>query len=157
MPAREIRIANRCERLRCDPAEVEGWIRALDACGAFPIPAGDLSVVFLADSEMAELHGTYLGDPLPTDVITFPGDPEFEEAGEICIGAEQAFRVCARHGNTLPEEILLYIAHGWLHLAGLDDHSESDRAAMRAAEEEILSRAREGVRTPEFSWRGNRP
>jgi ssRNA-specific RNase YbeY (16S rRNA maturation enzyme) len=28
--------------------------------------------------------------------------------------------------------------HGWLHLAGYDDRNETDRAAMRSAEQQAL-------------------
>ncbi|MFP4353172.1 MAG: rRNA maturation RNase YbeY [Puniceicoccaceae bacterium] len=148
---REIRITSRCEALRYDGESVEKCLRALDADPRFAIPPGELSVVFLGDAEMGELHGTFLGDPSPTDVITFPGDPDFGESGEICIGVERARAVHHSHGQDFSAEILLYLAHGWLHLAGYDDRSENDRRKMRLAEAEALSFLGDRVRPPVFS------
>lgn len=152
MNSREIQISSRCEYLEFDPIRVEKWIHSLEETGDFPIPPGDLSIVFLDDAQMAELHGTFLGDPSATDVITFPGDPAFEEAGEICVGAQQAHRVFQSHQSTFSDEILLYLAHGWLHLAGYDDHTEEDRRNMRSAEQSALRSAAQGADRPVFHW-----
>ena len=54
---------------------------ALTATGAGSLQ-GELSIVFLNDSEMAELHGRFLRDPTTTDVITFPGDAKEDFAGD---------------------------------------------------------------------------
>ena len=148
---REIRITSRCEAFGYDGESVVDCLRALDTDPRFAIPPGELSVVFLDDGEMGELHGTFLGDPSPTDVITFPGDPDFGESGEICIGVERARAVHRSHGQDFSREILLYLAHGWLHLAGYDDRSENDRQSMRLAEAEALSFLGERVRPPTFS------
>lgn len=59
-------------------------------------------------------------------------------AGEICVSVSQARREAAKHGNTVQDELLLYLAHGWLHLSGLDDHSDEDVLLMRAAERDVL-------------------
>ena len=37
--------------------------------------SGDLSVVFLDRSSHSQIHGNFLKDFRPTDVITFPADP----------------------------------------------------------------------------------
>lgn len=137
--SREIQITSRCDRLHFDPREVEECLRQLDADRRFALHEGDLSIVFLDDEEMGNLHGTFLGDPSPTDVITFPGDPAFGEAGEICVGVERAAAVFSEHNTTFSHEILLYLAHGWLHLAGYDDVTESGRQRMRHGEKEALS------------------
>lgn len=148
---REIQIISRCDRLSLDEAGVEACLRKLDTDPRFSVPEGDLSVVFLGDQEMGDLHGTFLGDPSPTDVITFPGDPDFGEAGEICVGVEQAESVHSEHGNSLSREILLYLAHGWLHLAGYDDKTEEHRLRMRRGEEEALDFLLSDRDPPEFS------
>jgi len=154
MPPREIQIASRCEPLRFSTRSVESWLRRLDRPGVFSLPAGDLSVVFFDDDEMTASHSTYLGDPSPTDVITFPGDPAFEEAGEICVGARRAWEVHRDHRSSFSNEILLYLAHGWLHLFGYDDRSEEDRLAMRDAERRALLAAAVRSHQPRFEWRG---
>ncbi|MEM0967346.1 MAG: rRNA maturation RNase YbeY [Verrucomicrobiota bacterium] len=151
---REIQITSRCDSLTFDEIGVERCLRILDGLDEFHIPDGELSVVFLSDDEMGELHGTFLGDPSPTDVITFPGDPEFEEAGEICVGVERARDVHEENASSLAEEIILYLAHGWLHLAGYDDQSEEDRKAMRKAEADAMDHLRPVFSDLEFAFRG---
>lgn len=153
MKNREIQITSRCKSLRFDLDGVTDCLRQLDTDSRFALHGGDLSIVFLSDAEMGDLHGTFLGDPSPTDVITFPGDPEFGEAGEICIGVERAAAVYPEHQSTLSHEILLYLAHGWLHLAGYDDVSDEDRLRMRQAEQEAMALLLRNRSTPpKFSW-----
>ena len=107
-------ISNRCERLRFRDREVTDFFHALTATGLCSLQ-GELSVVFLSDAEMAGLHGRFLNDPSPTDVITIPGQAEDDLAGEICVSAETAWRESRRRGIPLSREMCLYLAHGWLH------------------------------------------
>jgi probable rRNA maturation factor len=68
----------------------------------------------------------------PTDVITF-------HHGEIVIGAEVAERQAAEYDEPLAREILRYIVHGLLHLAGHEDAEPDERAKMEAAQEAIVA------------------
>jgi probable rRNA maturation factor len=103
------------------------------------------------DNEIAELHEAYLADPTPTDVITFPGDPAMEFAGEICVSVDHALAHAKTHGQTFQEELTLYLVHGWLHLAGLNDIEESDRRKMRQAEASIMAALRQAGVIPNFT------
>lgn len=91
-----------------------------------------VEVSLLGDEEMARIHGEFLDDPTPTDVITF-------HHGEILVGAETARREAAEHGNSWMEETLLYVIHGLLHLNGHTDVSEPERSTMHQIQENILS------------------
>jgi probable rRNA maturation factor len=91
----------------------------------------EVEVSLVTDAEIAEVHGEFLGDPTPTDVITF-------HHGEIHISVETAERQCREHEKTLHEELALYLIHGLLHLAGWDDHDPGDAARMAEEQEEIL-------------------
>jgi probable rRNA maturation factor len=156
---REVSIANRHPRLRIDRRAVARVIATLDAnpsaIGLPPsaIPRGELSLVFLTDSALAELHGEFLDDPTTTDVITFEGDPALGTAGEICVSADTAAAYAREHGRDFSTELTLYLVHGWLHLAGHDDLVPAKKRAMRRAEARamrVLDRA--GV-LPHFSLR----
>ncbi len=67
------------------------------------------------------------------------GDHDDAFAGEIVVCVNQAIRAAATIGNKPADEILLYLVHGWLHLAGLDDTDDDSRALMRKAESEALA------------------
>ena len=79
--------------------------------------SGDLSVVFLDRSSHSQIHGNFLKDFRPTDVITFPADPSEEMAGEICVSVDQAIEEAKaaggpilRRGEHCPGAPVVYIA-----------------------------------------------
>ena len=108
-------------------------------------PPGELSLVFLTDPALAQIHADFMDDPTATDVITFEGDPFAGLAGEICVSADTALayvadslprgaRSAAARQVAFASELTLYLVHGWLHLAGYDDLRPAKKRRMRAAE-----------------------
>jgi len=96
--------------------------------------------VIVDDRTLADLHGRFLGDPSPTDVIAFDlGAEGGGPAAEIYASLDCARRVAARRGVSLERELALYLIHGSLHLCGLDDHAEEGRREMRNAERALLA------------------
>ena len=92
---RSIAIANHHPRLRLDRRAVTRVISTLDAHAADfrgGCPPGELSLVFMTDAALAQLHADFLDDPSITDVITFEGDAALGTAGEICVSADAALR-----------------------------------------------------------------
>jgi probable rRNA maturation factor len=170
MSARRILIANRHPRLRLDRRAVTRMVETLDASAAKfrgGCPRGELSLVFLTDPALAELHGAFLNDPSATDVITFEGSPsidaaeETQVAGEICVSVDAALRHAAapsrRNGSAradFSEELALYVVHGWLHLAGYDDLQPAKKKLMRRAEARAMQLLRMAARLPRFTLRG---
>lgn len=138
---RSLALANRHPRLRLDRRALSTAIATLDAQAARfagGCPAGELSIVFLSDNALANLHADYLSDPTPTDVITFAGNPTLGVAGEICVSVDTAARYVRSHRGKFSRELLLYVIHGWLHLAGYDDLQPAKKRRMRAAEGRAL-------------------
>ncbi len=104
-------------------------------------PGVGVDVVFVDDAALADLHGEWLGDDSPTDVITFDlGDDLDGPAGELYVSELCALRVATEQGLDPRREVALYIVHGALHLCGFDDHEDVERARMRAAERVVLAR-----------------
>ncbi|MBC7369007.1 MAG: rRNA maturation RNase YbeY [Undibacterium sp.] len=156
-PARPVTIASHFPRLRLDRRALTRAIHALDAefskskPGAvskskienrrpktLSCPPGELSLVFLSDPALAQLHATFLADSSMTDVITFEGDPALGVAGEICVSVDTAAAYAKRHRRDFATELLLYVVHGWLHLAGYDDLQPAKKRFMRRAEARAL-------------------
>lgn len=142
---RPIAIANQHPRLKLDRRAVESVIHLLDAhhtavagprSRQFP---GELSLVFLTDQALANVHGAFLDDPTTTDVITFEGDPGHGIGGEICVSADTAEEYAKEHGVAFAEELTLYLVHGWLHLAGHDDLKPHLKRVMRRAEARAMT------------------
>ncbi len=156
-PLRTIAIANRHPRLRLDRRAVTRVITTLDAASAaFAIRdpaflAGELSLVFLPDADLAQLHADFLGTPTTTDVITFAGNPALATAGEICVSADTAARYARQHSRDFSAELTLYLVHGWLHLAGYDDLIPAKKRLMRRAEARAMQLLTRAKSLPEFS------
>lgn len=91
-----------------------------------------LEVALVDDATSDQVHRDFMNIEGATDVITF-------HHGEIVIGAEVAERQAAEYGEPLARELLRYFVHGLLHLAGHEDEDTIERAAMEAAQEEIVT------------------
>ena len=150
---RLIQVLNKCRPLNAPTEEVRDMFSHLDTLGVGKVPPGELSIAFLTDEEMARVHGKFLGDHTPTDVLTFPGDETYKLAGEICVSVDRAEYEAEHRGHTLAHELTLYLVHGWLHLAGLDDHNPEDRRGMRRAETRLLDNLDRAGKIPEFRLR----
>ena len=154
--SRRISIANQHPKLRIKQREIKRVITALDDqsqrfLGGCPV--GELSLVFMTDPALAQLHADFLDDPNVTDVITFEGDPSLGTAGEICVSADRAAHYAKTHQRDFSIELTLYLVHGWLHLAGYDDLEPAKKRRMRAAESRAMKiLADEGI-TPDFVLR----
>lgn len=156
--SREVLIANRHPRLRLNRRAVAKVIHLLDAnLAAFSpspkthnlSPTTELSVVFLTDPALAQLHADFLADPTPTDVITFEGDPAQGTAGEICVSVDAAIREVGPRRD-FSAELTLYLVHGWLHLAGYDDLQPAKKRRMRRAEAKAMKLLRDAGALPRF-------
>lgn len=93
-----------------------------------------VSILFTDDARIAGLHGQFLGDPTPTDVMSFDLDGDAELVVSVETAAREAGRAVPVH-----HEVALYVVHGLLHLNGFDDIDVDDRARMRDAEREVLA------------------
>ncbi|MEQ1840350.1 MAG: rRNA maturation RNase YbeY [Verrucomicrobiales bacterium] len=97
----------------------------------------EVEINLTSDETIATVHGEFMDDPTPTDVITF-------HHGEIFVSVETAEREARTHGNSVAEEVLLYIIHGLLHLNGHTDLAELERDQMTREQERILRNILDG-------------
>lgn len=126
----------------------EYWLTALEDIAA---DAADLAIMHAADADSPlhhlatlevalvddetsdRVHREFMDIEGPTDVITF-------HHGEIVIGAAVAERQAAAYHEPLARELLRYLVHGLLHLAGHEDAEPSARDAMESVQEKIVAR-----------------
>ncbi len=101
-----------------------------------PLPLSELSITFVDDALMGSLHLEFLGDPEPTDVLTFP----LGTLGEIVISTDTCQRQARVYKTDFQRELMLYVVHGILHLSGFDDHTSADTRRMRIREKAIMGR-----------------
>lgn len=134
----QLEISNQYKNLISPKKATKELFQAIEQSRKFPISEGELSVVFVSDEMIGQIHDDFMNDPSPTDVITFPANEVMESAGEIIVSVDHALAQSAERNLPFSWELSLYLLHGWLHLAGYDDREEKDRLEMRAAEEEAL-------------------
>ena len=123
------------------PVSEERLSEAVEAALRHGGEAGrEVSLALVDDPTLAELHGRFLDDPSPTDVMSFAlGEDDGEGAwGEVVVSVDRAKAVAAERGIAWEREVVLYAVHGTLHLCGWDDHEEEDRRSMRTAEAVVL-------------------
>ncbi len=93
----------------------------------------ELSLSFIDDAEMEELHVRYLDEPGPTDVLSFPLDGEDERGLRVLGDVVVAPSVAARNNPADPAaELRLLVVHGILHLLGYDHEEDGEKATMWA-------------------------
>lgn len=136
---RKVVIYNGYETLQVIEDEVVSMFNALEELDEYAISAGELSIAFLDNETLRIMHGEFLQDPQVTDVITFPGDRAEDFAGEICVSVDYAMEYAENQTSSFSHELTLYLVHGWLHLAGLDDRTPEDAQKMRDAEAQLLA------------------
>tara|TARA_B100001123_G_scaffold396497_1_gene478907 strand:+ start:2117 stop:2596 length:480 start_codon:yes stop_codon:yes gene_type:complete len=152
---RKVQIFSPCKALEFDAQALESLFHFLDEAAPHSITEGDLSLVLLSQERHSQLHADYLNDPSPTDVITFPGDLDEKLAGEICVSIDTAYSYANNHQLNFSSELILYFIHGWLHLAGFEDHSEEGRQAMKKEEQVIMHLLETNHQVPLFKYQPN--
>lgn len=112
-------------------------------------PQAELSIVLVDEDTMSAYHEKYMGEPGPTDVLSFPMDElaapgDDEEPPEGVLGdvvlcpivtASQA----ADHGREPAEEAEYLLVHGILHLLGHDHAEEEEKRVMFSLHDELLA------------------
>lgn len=132
---------------RVDEAEIAALTRfVLDEMHVHP--QAEVSILLVAADAMAELHEKWMGEPGPTDVLSFPmdelrpGSPgEPSEAGllgDVVLCPEVAVRQARAAGHSTEEEILLLTTHGLLHLLGFDHAEPEEEREMFALQRRLL-------------------
>ena len=104
----------------------------------------ELSVSFVEEPEIEDLHVRYMDEPGSTDVLSFPLD-DVDEGGTRLLGdVVIAPSVATRNNPSDPEaELRLLLVHGILHLLGYDHEDSAEKAEMWARQERYS-----GVRAP---------
>jgi probable rRNA maturation factor len=145
----EVEVANQYPALQYDAQKLVIFFESIFSVHQHNL-TGELSVVFMDRSSHSQLHGKYLQDFRPTDVITFPADQENGLAGEICVSVDQAIEESELRNLSFERELALYLIHGWLHLVGFDDLEKMDLEIMRNEEVRVMDHVKKLSAWPDF-------
>ena len=113
-------------------------------------PMAELSILLVDEDTMSAYHQKYLGEPGPTDVLSFPMDelrpPKDDEEppagllGDIVLCPAVTARQAAEHGRTAKAEAEYLLVHGLLHLLGYDHADPHEEAEMFGLKDRIIAR-----------------
>lgn len=134
-----------------DTALVRRVVRACLAQKGGAFGRYGVSLILVGDQRMCSLNRRTFGRSGTTDVIAFPlvsrRHPVAKRAplcgetllGEVFISVDRVEVEAARRGIPPIAELLLYVAHGVLHLVGYDDTTIEKTRRMRIAERRVLA------------------
>jgi probable rRNA maturation factor len=133
---------------------LERAVRATLAQQGVSGPA-EVTVVVTGDDQVRRLNLTFRGVDAPTDVLSFApqttrdsgseagegfvSPPEIPQyLGDVILSYPRAEAQAAEAGHPAEAELQLLTVHGVLHLLGHDHAEPEEKAAMWAAQEEVL-------------------
>ena len=112
-------------------------------------PLAELSILLVDEDTMSAYHEKYLGEPGPTDVLSFPMDelrpPTDDEEppagllGDIVLCPAVTERQAREHGRSATAEAEYLLVHGLLHLLGYDHAEPDEKAEMFGLNDKIIA------------------
>jgi probable rRNA maturation factor len=151
-----IEVMNETDSLVHEEDLVRVARHVLEALGVSPL--AELAVTLVDIDHMTELHVKWMGEPGPTDVLSFPMDEldlrgsrgaghAHEEKpddtapmmlGDIVLCPEVAEKQAKAAGHSFEDELHLLTTHGILHLVGFDHAEPEEHAEMFGLQGELL-------------------
>ena len=134
-----------------EPVDTERLVQlatfALDALRIHP--QAELSIVLVDEATMSAYHEKFMGEPGPTDVLSFPMDelraPEPDDEaplgllGDIVLCPTVTAAQAADSNRTPEEEADYLLIHGLLHLLGHDHAEPAEKKAMFDLNDKVIA------------------
>ena len=118
-------------------AEVSAWVRQV--AKSYGKVVGDINYIFVDDETMLDINRRFIGHDYYTDHIGFDYTEGNALSGDIYISLDTVRTNAELFDVTQDEELRRIIIHGLLHLCGLRDKSDEERARMQQAEDCALA------------------
>ena len=104
----------------------------------------EVSITFVDEAEMTELHIKWMDEPGTTDVLSFPMDMPEEPGeavtlGDIVISPVVAAAQALTQGHSTEHEIYILATHGLLHIIGYDHAESVEEKVMFDLQEKIVT------------------
>lgn len=133
--------------------EADDVVRAaiVEAAGAVPTSAGEVSVVLADDTAIRALNRDWRKKDAATNVLSFPmpatrAGGSVALLGDIVIAYETTAREAEAESKPFRDHLAHLAVHGFLHLVGYDHETDREADAMESLEAQILSQL--GVPNP---------
>lgn len=120
-------------------------------------PDAELAIVLVDEAAMEQLHLQWMGEPGPTDVLSFPmdelrpgrdGETSAEGIlGDIVLCPTVAATQAETAGHSVMAELSMLSIHGLLHLLGYDHAEPDEEKEMFGLQADILRKYQDQVGT----------
>lgn len=108
----------------------------------------EIALVLVDEAAMEQLHVQWMGEPGPTDVLSFPMDelrPGNDDnitpagvLGDVVLCPQVAEVQAEGAGHSTMDELLLLTTHGILHLLGFDHAEPEEEKEMFSLQKDLL-------------------
>ncbi|MFC5338356.1 rRNA maturation RNase YbeY [Leucobacter denitrificans] len=108
----------------------------------------ELSLMFVDEAAIEQLHVQWMDEPGATDVLSFPmdelrpGRPDAKTPagllGDIVVCPQVAEYQAEAAGHSLEQEITVLVVHGMLHLLGFDHGTPDEEAEMFGLQRDLV-------------------
>jgi probable rRNA maturation factor len=108
----------------------------------------EIALVLVDEAAMEQLHVQWMGEPGPTDVLSFPMDelrPGNDDTitpagvlGDVVLCPQVAEVQAEGAGHSTMDELLLLTTHGILHLLGFDHAEPEEEKEMFSLQRDLL-------------------
>ncbi|MDH6532894.1 putative rRNA maturation factor [Aurantimicrobium minutum] len=108
----------------------------------------EIALVLVDEAAMEQLHVQWMGEPGPTDVLSFPMDelrPGNDDnitpagvLGDVVLCPQVAEVQAEGAGHSTMDELLLLTTHGILHLLGFDHAEPDEEKEMFSLQRDLL-------------------
>lgn len=120
-----------------DFAKVDRWLGEVAASHNRKV--GNVNYLFCDDEEILRVNREFLRHDYFTDIITFDYSHKDRIGGDIFISLDTVASNARDLGQEYSVELLRVIAHGVLHLCGINDKGPGEREIMEAAENAAIA------------------
>lgn len=108
----------------------------------------EIAIVLVDEAAMEQLHVQWMGEPGPTDVLSFPMDelrPGNDDLitpagvlGDVVLCPQVAEVQAEGAGHSTMDELLYLTAHGILHLLGFDHAEPEEEKEMFSLQRDLI-------------------
>jgi probable rRNA maturation factor len=134
----QIDVANQQNSLSVNKPRLRRAVKAV--LEGESIARAQVSVAVVDDETIGRLNRRYLNHDHATDVLSFLLERDGDRLeGEVIVSGQTAAAAAGRYGWSGENELLLYVIHGTLHLAGYGDETRGEKLRMRRRERAYLA------------------
>ena len=116
--------------------KIDVWLR--EVAVNYNKRIGNLNYLFCDDNEILRVNKEFLNHDYFTDIITFDYSRKDKVSGDIFISLDTVKSNSRELKVTYESELLRVVAHGLLHLCGIDDKGPGEREIMEENENKAL-------------------